>query len=157
MGGIAVYLIGFSNLKKLFFGGYEKTVAEEAERRRKMERRTILRRENLQDTQGTINNRIAEMEKDLKRMKVVISVEKDTISLEAKKKERARIPKYVKKINKRMQSYNPKLKLYKAEPKAQKKSVTLREHYENWHGKVGGDLGNKYDEVDFNSMNSEEL
>jgi hypothetical protein len=97
------------------------------------------------------------MEKDFKRMKVVISVEKDTISLEAKKREKAKIPKYVKKINKKMQAYNPNLKLFKSEPERKNKNIILREHYENWHGKVGGDLGVKYDEVDWNSMSSEEL
>lgn len=137
MGLLFVYLVGYDDLKKLLFVEEEKAVKEEIARRKISNKGWG--KEFIQDTPGTINNRINQMEKELKRMKVVISVEKDTISLEARKREKAKIPKYVRKINKRMQSYNPKLKLYKSEPKAQKKTLSLREHYESWNGKVGGE------------------
>lgn len=157
MGGLLVYLVGWKNIKSLILGDSDERFKEEAARRRKLEKNSIYRHENLQDSQGTINNRIIEMEKDLERMKVVISVEKDTISLDAKNKEKMKIPQYVKQINKRMQNLDPNLKLFKAEEKIKNKNVSLREHYENWHGKVGGDPSVRYDEVDWNSMSASEL
>lgn len=157
MGGLAFYLVGWDTIKRMIFGDDGKsTAAEEAAKRRKLEKRTILKKEHLQDTPGTINNRINEMEKELNKRKIVISIEKDTISLDAKQREKAKTPKFVKKINKKMQAFNPKLKLYKAKDKVRHKKVSLREHYENWNGKVGGDQNVKYDEMDWNELSPEE-
>jgi hypothetical protein len=50
MGGLLVYLVGWSNLKKLVFGlntSEEQAAREEAAKKRKLEKRTILRREHL--------------------------------------------------------------------------------------------------------------
>lgn len=103
MGGLAFYLVGWDTIKRMIFGEDGKsTAAEEAAKRRKLEKRTILKKEHLQDTPGTINNRINEMEKELNKRKIVISIEKDTISLDAKQREKAKTPKFVKKINKKM-------------------------------------------------------
>lgn len=123
--------------------------------RKKLEKTTILSREYLQDSQGTINNRLKEMEKDLQQKKVTISIEKDTISLDAKNREKALIPEYIKQMNKRMSSFDPKLKVYKAEEKVKNRTVSLREHYESWHGIAGGDPSLRFEELDWNSMTPE--
>lgn len=155
LGGMALYLIGWKNIKSMVFGQSDEKVAQEAATRNKLEKRTILSREYLQDSQGTINNRIKEMEKDLQKMKVTISIEKDTISLDAKNREKLIIPDYVKQMNKRMSSVDPKLKVFKAEEKIKNRTVSLREHYENWHGIAGGDPSIRFEEVDLNSLTPE--
>ena len=91
-----MYLIGWKNIKGLIFGVPDDRLAQEAANRKKLEKTTILSREYIQDSQGTINNRLKEMEKDLQRMKVTISVEKDTISLDAKNREKIMTPEYIK-------------------------------------------------------------
>ena len=60
-----MYLVGWKNLKNMVFGPADNKAVEEASKRKKLEKNTILSREYIQDSQGTINNRLIEMEKDL--------------------------------------------------------------------------------------------
>jgi len=56
-----------------------------------------------------------------------------------------------------MSSIDPKLKVYKAEEKIKNRTVSLREHYENWHGVAGGDPSMRFDGLDWNSMTPEQM
>ena len=84
------------------------------------------------ESQAVIDNRIKILEKELKRKKVRIIVQKDNISGRAKELKRLSIPKYVKEINKRIKRYG--FKMIKSEKEQNAREMSFREYYEKMEG-----------------------
>jgi hypothetical protein len=138
----AVYLFGGSLGDSLF--GYDKKRMLE-EKRKKADMLGHMDR----DSENTINNRLEMMQKELERKKVVISVERDTISLESKQMKKMRIPKHVKQMNKRMKKAG--FEMRKKEKYKKKTNLSLRQYYNKvnsgYHDKVGYNQSQAEDEL----------
>lgn len=130
--GLGLYVIGAEAIyDALFKIKIDKKKGNEIERKKQ---EFLNETDKKRDTETTISNRIVELQKEMDRRKIRISIEEDTISVKKKQIE----TKAIKLMNKRMKKFNPKYKLVKS-PKKRKQDrvISLRQYYETYSGGEG--------------------